>query len=127
MEAGKVYHGFKLIKQKKIKEMDAVGKLFRHLKSGARLLKIEAKEDNKTFCISFKTPPESDKGLPHIMEHCVLNGSKNFPVKSPFDILARGSLNTFLNAFTANDRTMYPVSSRNDKDFFNLIILLNSC
>ena len=121
MEVGKVYHGFKLIKQKMIKEMDAVGKLFLHQKSGARLLKIEAKDDNKTFCISFKTPPESDAGLPHIMEHCVLNGSKSFPVKSPFDILARGSLNTFLNAFTANDRTMYPVSSRNDKDFFNLM------
>lgn len=121
MEVGKIYHGFKLIKKKMIKEMDAVGKLFLHEKSGARLLKIEAKDDNKTFCISFKTPPESDVGLPHIMEHCVLNGSKNFPVKSPFDILARGSLNTFLNAFTANDRTMYPVSSRNDKDFFNLM------
>jgi Zn-dependent M16 (insulinase) family peptidase len=121
METGKVYHGFKLIKQKKIKEMDAVGLLFLHQKSGAHFLKIEADDDNKTFCISFKTPPESDTGLPHIMEHCVLNGSKNFPVKSPFDILAKGSLNTFLNAFTANDRTMYPVSSRNDKDFFNLM------
>lgn len=121
MEEGKVIHGFKLIKQKKIKEMDAVGKLFIHEQSGARLLKIEKDDDNKTFCISFKTPPESDVGLPHIMEHSVLNGSKNFPVKSPFDILARGSLNTFLNAFTANDRTMYPISSRNDKDFFNLM------
>jgi len=121
MEVGKIYNGFKLIKQKTIKEMDAVGKLFKHLKSGARLLKIEADDDNKTFCISFKTPPESDSGMPHIIEHCVLNGSKNFPVKSPFDVLAQGSLNTFLNAFTSKDVTMYPVSSRNDKDFFNLM------
>ena len=121
LEVGKTYYGFKLIKEKKIKEYQAVGKLFIHLKSGARLLKVETDDDNKTFIISFKTPPESDGGMAHICEHSVLNGSKNFPVKSPFDILMKGSLKTFLNAMTGSDRTMYPVSSRNNKDYMNLM------
>lgn len=121
LEVGKTYYGFKLIKEKKIKEYQAVGKLFIHLKSGARLLKVETNDDNKTFIISFKTPPESDGGMAHICEHSVLNGSENFPVKSPFDILMKGSLKTFLNAMTGSDRTMYPVSSRNNKDYMNLM------
>jgi len=121
LEIGKTYHGFKFIKEKKIKEYNVVGKVFTHLKSGARLLKMETNDDNKTFMIGFKTPPDSDTGLPHIMEHSVLNGSKNFPVKSPFDVLMKGSLRTFLNAMTSSDKTQYPVSSRNDKDYFNLM------
>ena len=121
LEVGKSYHGFKLLKQKKIKEMNAVGLLFEHTKSGAQLLKIKNKDDNNTFCISFKTPPQSDCGTPHIMEHSVLNGSKNYPVKSPFDVLKKGSLHTFLNAMTSKDVTMYPAASRNDKDFFNMM------
>jgi Zn-dependent M16 (insulinase) family peptidase len=71
--------------------------------------------------MAFKTLPHSDAGFPHIMEHAVLNGSKNFPVKSPFDILSRGSLNTFLNAMTCSDITIYPIASMNDKDYFNLM------
>ena len=121
LKIGNIYHGFKFIKEKEIKEYKATGLLFEHIKSGAKLLKVVTDDDNKTFIISFKTPPESDGGMAHILEHSVLNGSENFPVKSPFDVLMQGSLKTFLNAMTGADRTMYPVSSRNDKDYFNLM------
>ena len=97
---GDVYHGFKLLKKEFVKEVNAECYYFVHVKSGARLLKIAADDPNKTFSIAFKTVPQSDCGTPHIMEHSVLNGSKNFPVKSPFDVLAKGSLNTYLNAMT---------------------------
>jgi presequence protease len=120
-EVGKSYHGFKLLQKEFVKEVNADCYYFEHEKSGAKLFKIAADDPNKTFCIAFKTIPESDYGTPHIMEHSVLNGSKNFPVKSPFDILAKGSLNTFLNAMTGSDVTMYPVASMNDKDYFNLM------
>ncbi|MFC2087986.1 insulinase family protein [Calditrichota bacterium] len=118
---GESYHGFKLKDKHFVKEVNADCYYFEHEKSGARLLKIAADDPNKTFSISFKTVPESDAGTPHIMEHSVLNGSKNFPVKSPFDVLSKGSLNTFLNAFTGKNITSYPVASMNDKDFFNLM------
>ncbi|MCX6555031.1 MAG: insulinase family protein [Candidatus Aminicenantes bacterium] len=118
---GTVVHGFKLEQKQFIKELDGEGYLFRHLKSGARLLKVASQDDNKVFSVAFKTPPPDDTGVPHIMEHSVLNGSENFPVKSPFDVLAQGSLKTFLNAMTSNDYTIYPVASRNDKDFANLM------
>ncbi|MEJ2542625.1 MAG: insulinase family protein [Calditrichaceae bacterium] len=117
----KTYHGFKLKEKRFVKEVNAECFYFIHEKSGARLLKIAADDPNTTFSISFKTVPESDAGTPHIMEHSVLNGSKNFPVKSPFDILSKGSLNTFLNAMTGGDITIYPVASMNDKDYFNLM------
>lgn len=121
LKVGAVVHGFKLEKKEFVKEMDGECYLFRHQKSGARLLKVVSKDDNKVFSVAFKTPPPNDSGTPHIMEHSVLNGSENFPVKSPFEILAQGSLNTFLNAMTSSDYTIYPVASRNDKDFFNLM------
>ena len=114
-------HGFKLIEKRFVKELNANCYLYQHEKSGARLLKIASDDPNKTFGIAFKTFPDSDAGTPHIMEHSVLNGSKNFPVKSPFDVLSKGSLNTFINAFTGKDMTMYPVASMNDKDYFNLM------
>ncbi len=120
-ETGKTYNGFKLIEKEFVKEVNAECYYFEHIKSGAKLFKIASDDDNKTFSIAFKTIPESDCGTPHIMEHSVLNGSKNFPVKSPFDILAKGSLNTFLNAMTGSDMTIYPVASMNDKDYFNLM------
>jgi Zn-dependent M16 (insulinase) family peptidase len=120
-EQGEVYHGFKLLKKEFVKEVNAECYYFVHVKSGARLLKIAADDPNKTFSISFKTVPQSDFGTSHILEHSVLNGSKNFPVKSPFDVLAKGSLHTFLNAFTGSDITIYPVASMNDKDYFNLM------
>ncbi|HNX85804.1 MAG TPA: insulinase family protein [Bacteroidales bacterium] len=115
------YHGFRLIEKRFVKELNAEVLSFEHEKSGARLIKIAANDPNKTFSITFKTFPESDNGIPHIMEHSVLNGSKNFPVKSPFDVLSKGSLNTFLNAMTSKDLTTYPVASMNEKDYFNLM------
>jgi Zn-dependent M16 (insulinase) family peptidase len=115
------YHGFRLKDRQFVKELNAECMVFEHEKSGARLMKISNEDPNKTFCITFRTFPESDDGSPHIMEHSVLNGSKNFPVKSPFDVLSKGSLSTFLNAFTSKDFTMYPVASMNEKDYFNLM------
>lgn len=115
------YPGYKLIEKRFVKEVNAECYFFEHIKSGAHIVKIAANDPNKTFSIGFKTIPTSDNGMPHIMEHSVLNGSKNFPVKSPFDILSKGSLNTFLNAFTSKDFTMYPVASMNNKDYFNLM------
>ncbi len=114
-------HGFKLVEKRFVKELNADCYLYVHEKSGAHLLKIASDDPNKTFGIAFKTFPDSDAGTPHIMEHSVLNGSRNFPVKSPFDVLSKGSLNTFINAFTGKDMTMYPVASMNDKDYFNLM------
>ncbi len=120
-KVGNVYHGFKLEQKKFVKEVNADCLYFTHEKSGARLLKIMADDENKLFNISFKTVPMTDYGTPHIFEHAVLQGSKNFPVKSPFDILSKGSLNTFLNAMTSSDWTTYPVASMNNKDYFNLM------
>jgi len=114
-------HGFRLIKKRFVKELNADCYFYEHIKSGAHLVKIAVDDPNKTFCIAFKTFPESDNGAPHILEHSVLNGSTHFPVKSPFDVLRKGSLNTFLNAMTSKDFTMFPVASMNDKDYFNLM------
>ncbi|MBF0442693.1 MAG: insulinase family protein, partial [Oligoflexales bacterium] len=121
MRISETCHGFEYIKGMEIKEIQSYAKLFYHNKSGARLLKLETSDDNKLFSVTFKTLPSSDDGAAHILEHSVLNGSKNFPVKSPFKILAKGSMHTFLNAMTFPDRTMYPIASRNDKDFRNLM------
>jgi Zn-dependent M16 (insulinase) family peptidase len=114
-------YGFRLIEKRFVGEVNADCLFYEHEKSGARLVKIRADDPNKTFSIAFKTFPESDNGAPHIMEHSVLNGSVNFPVKSPFDVLLKGSLNTFMNAFTSKDFTMYPVASMNHRDYFNLM------
>ena len=115
------YPGYKLIQKKFVKELNANVFLLEHIKSGAKIVKFACDDANKTFTIAFKTFPENDCGAPHIMEHSVLNGSKNYPVKSPFDVLQKGSLNTFMNAFTSKDFTAYPVASMNDKDYFNLM------
>lgn len=120
-QSGEKYHGFTLVENKFVEEVNANCLLFKHDKSGARLLKIAASDQNKLFNVAFKTTPQNDCGTPHIMEHSVLNGSKNFPVKSPFDILSKGSLNTFLNAMTGSDFTTYPVASMNTKDYYNLM------
>ncbi|GAO30307.1 insulinase family protein [Geofilum rubicundum] len=120
-QEGEVYHGFQLIENRFVEEVNANCLYFVHEKSGARLMKIAADDANKLFSVSFKTTPADDYGTPHIMEHSVLNGSKNFPVKSPFDQLLKGSLNTFLNAMTGSDFTTYPVASMNEKDYFNLM------
>jgi presequence protease len=115
------YPGYRLVEKRFVKEVNADCYLMEHIKSGARVLKIVADDPNKTFSIAFRTVPESDAGTPHIMEHAVLNGSENFPVKSPFDVLSKGSLNTFLNAMTSDDYTVYPVASMNLTDYFNLM------
>jgi presequence protease len=120
-EIGKTYHGFKLVEEKEVSEINSKARVFLHEKTGAELFNIENDDDNKVFSISFKTPPSNSTGLPHILEHCVLCGSRKFPVKEPFVELAKGSLNTFLNAMTFSDKTMYPVASKNDRDFVNLM------
>lgn len=120
-EIGKVYDGFKLLDMRFVKEVNAECLYFEHVKSGARLFKIASEDVNKFFSIAYKTDPESDCGTPHIMEHSLLNGSKNFPVKSPYDELRKGSLSTFMNAFTGDDLTCYPIASMNEKDYFNLM------
>ena len=115
------YFGFKLLEKRFVAEVNADCYYFEHEKSGAKLLKIASDDENKTFNIAFNTVPEHDYGTPHIMENSVLNGSESFPVKSPFDVLTKGSLNTFINAMTGSDITTYPVASMNEKDYFNLM------
>ena len=112
---------FQLLKQQYIPEIDAQCYYFIHRKSGAPIFKITNNDENKTFSIAFKTLPHNDNGVAHILEHSVLNGSLRFPVKSPFDLLNKGSLNTFLNAMTSRDLTEYPVASLNKQDYFNLM------
>ena len=120
-EIGNSLHGFKLIYKEPIDDISSVGYMFEHIKSGARLMYIENDDDNRVFFISFRTPPVDDCGTPHIIEHSVLCGSKKYPVKDPFNELAKGSLNTYLNALTYSDKTVYPIASRNEKDFQNLM------
>lgn len=112
---------YELIQQKTLNDLKSEGYLLRHKKSGARVLLMENDDENKVFTIGFRTPPEDSTGLPHILEHSVLCGSKNFPVKDPFVELVKGSLNTFLNAMTYPDKTVYPIASCNEKDFQNLM------
>ena len=114
-------HGFELIKEQDIPEMNTKARHFRHLKSGAELLSLENDDENKTFGASFRTPPKSSNGIAHILEHSVLAGSKKYPVKEPFVELLKGSLQTFVNAFTFPDKTCYPCASQNLQDFYNLI------
>jgi len=121
LDINKNYSGFKLLREKRIKSINSTGRLFIHERSGARLCQLENDDDNKVFSISFRTPPKDSTGIPHILEHSVLCGSRKFPTKEPFVELAKGSLNTFLNAMTFSDKTMYPVASKNEKDFFNLM------
>jgi Zn-dependent M16 (insulinase) family peptidase len=119
--AMKVIHGFELIREEMIPEINTKAILYRHVKTGAQLLSLINDDENKVFGIAFATPPTDSTGLPHILEHSVLCGSRKYPVKEPFIELAKGSLNTFLNAMTYPDRTIYPVASQNVKDLYNLI------
>lgn len=114
-------HGFELIQEQNIQELNTRARLFRHVKTGAELLSLENEDENKVFGITFRTPPSDSTGLPHIMEHSVLCGSRKYPVKEPFVELMKGSLNTFLNAMTYPDKTCYPVASQNLQDFYNLV------
>ncbi len=117
----KLTHGFELIDDQQIPELNTRARLWRHAKTGAELLSLENDDENKAFSINFRTPWNDSTGVAHIMEHSVLCGSQKYPVKEPFVELMKGSLNTFLNAFTYPDKTVYPVASTNLKDFYNLI------
>lgn len=112
---------YEVIQKRDLTDLKSRGVLLRHKKSGARVLLMENDDENKVFAIGFRTPPSDSTGVPHIMEHSVLCGSRDFPVKDPFVELVKGSLNTFLNAMTYPDKTVYPVASCNDKDFQNLM------
>ena len=112
---------YELIEKRTLKDIHSEGFLLRHKKSGARVLAVSNDDNNKVFSIAFRTPPSDSTGVPHIIEHTVLCGSDKYPVKDPFVELVKGSLNTFLNAMTYPDKTMYPVASCNDKDFQNLM------
>lgn len=112
---------FTLLKETRIPEVNSTAKLYVHDKTGARLLSLTNEDENKCFGINFRTPPADSTGIAHIMEHSVLCGSRKYPTKEPFVELIKGSLNTFLNAFTYPDKTCYPLASQNLKDFYNLI------
>lgn len=114
-------HGFTLVRDQLVSEINARARTWRHVQTGAQLLSIESDDENKVFGITFRTPPEDSTGIAHIMEHAVLAGSRKYPLKEPFIHLVKGSLKTFLNAMTYPDRTVYPVASTNLKDFYNLI------
>lgn len=121
MKNTKSLHGFKLIHEEYLKDIDSTAKIFLHEKSHARLLSLENDDDNKSFGIGFRTPPKNSTGVAHILEHTVLNGSRKFKTREPFMDLLKGSLQTFLNAMTFSDKTIYPIASRNLKDFHNLM------
>ena len=112
---------YELIQKEQIPELNSTGYLLKHRKTGARVALLENDDENKVFTIGFRTPPSDSTGVPHIMEHSVLCGSEEYPVKDPFVELVKGSLNTFLNAMTYPDKTVYPVASCNDQDFQNLM------
>lgn len=114
-------HGFRILAQRQLAEINAEAVLYEHIATGAELLSIQCEDTNKVFGITFRTTPTDSTGLPHILEHSVLSGSAKYPLKDPFIELARGSLNTFLNAMTYPDKTCYPVASQNLQDFYNLI------
>ena len=112
---------YRLVQRSELKEIGLTGTVLEHEKSGARIICLPSEDNNKAFFIAFRTPPADDSGLPHILEHSVLCGSDKYPIKDPFMELSKSSLNTFLNATTYPDKTIYPVASCNDKDFANLM------
>ena len=112
---------YEILDEHRVEDVQSDGFILRHKKSGARIAILSNNDDNKVFYIGFRTPPEDETGVPHIIEHTTLCGSKKFPVKDPFIELAKGSLNTFLNAMTYPDKTVYPVASCDDQDFKNLM------
>jgi hypothetical protein len=121
LKLGNKYNGFVLKRIERVDDIDSEVLIFEHEITGARVLNIKNNDDDKTFAIGFRTPPFDDTGLPHILEHSVLNGSKNFPIKDPFAELARSTIHTFMNAFTFPDKTVYPFSTQNDKEFSKMM------
>lgn len=120
-QASQTTHGFVLEREQAIPELSATARIYRHAKTGGRLLSLISPDENKVFGVALRTPPADSTGLPHILEHSVLCGSRKYPVKEPFVELIKGSLNTFLNALTFPDKTCYPVASANLQDFYNLV------
>jgi Zn-dependent M16 (insulinase) family peptidase len=114
-------HGFELLRERKLAEINATARHYRHLRTGAELLSLINDDENKVFGVTFATPPTDSTGVAHILEHSVLGGSRKYPVKEPFVVLMKSSVNTFLNAMTFADKTSYPVASQNIRDFYNLI------
>ena len=112
---------YEILEQRPVADLNSEGAILRHKKTGARIVLLSNDDENKVFYIGFRTPPTDSTGVAHIIEHSVLCGSDKYPVKDPFVELAKGSLNTFLNAMTYPDKTVYPVASCNDKDFANLM------
>lgn len=121
LQLNNLYHGFKLLRKEHVEEINSAAYIFEHAKSGARLLYLANEDENKVFSIAFRTPADDNTGVAHILEHSVLCGSRKYPLKEPFVELVKGSMNTFLNAMTFPDKTMYPIASMNDKDFHNLM------
>ncbi|MBN1829892.1 MAG: insulinase family protein, partial [Deltaproteobacteria bacterium] len=113
--------GFELLREQRIEELKTEARLYRHRGTGAEILSLINEDENKVFGITFRTPPPDSSGVAHILEHSVLCGSRKYPVKEPFVEILKGSLQTFLNAFTYPDKTCYPVASQNLQDFYNLI------
>ena len=120
MTKAQTKHGFVLKDSQEIAELKMRADMYEHVKSGAQLIHLACEDTNKLFCVGFKTVPTDSTGVPHIIEHSVLQGSRLFPAKNSFMELIKGSLNTFVNAMTSSDITLYPVASTNDKDFMNL-------
>ena len=116
-----MHSAYEVVKEKNVVDLNSKGYLLRHKKTGAKIFILSNDDENKVFYIGFRTPPYDSTGLPHILEHSVLCGSKKYPVKDPFVELCKGSLNTFLNAMTYPDKTVYPIASCNDQDFKNLM------
>ncbi|MCR5502836.1 MAG: insulinase family protein [Lachnospiraceae bacterium] len=116
-----MFKNYEILEQRKITDLNSEGYILRHKKTGARVTMLLNDDENKVFYIGFRTPPTDSTGVAHILEHCVLCGSEKYPVKDPFIELAKGSLNTFLNAMTYSDKTVYPVASCNEQDFRNLM------
>lgn len=112
---------YQLLKEENIAELNSAAYILRHKKTGAKLFLLSNEDENKVFTVGFRTPLKNSTGLQHILEHSVLCGSRKFPTKDPFVELVKGSLNTFINAMTYPDKTIYPVASCNDKDFQNLM------
>ena len=121
IRTGDIFHGFCVERVREIEDCGGVLYEMKHVKTGTELCWLKRDEKNKTFSITFKTIPEDDTGVFHMLEHSVLNGSDKYPVREPFVELLKSSMQTFLNAFTYPDKTMYPVSSKNEKDFMNLM------
>ena len=120
-QIGDVCSGFRLVKKEFVASKNADFYTLRHEKTGTELVYFDRADENKTFAICFKTLPENDTGVFHILEHSVLNGSRKFPVKEPFVSMLQSSMQTYLNALTYSDKTLYPVASRNEQDLFNLM------